>query len=211
MKIGFACMQAAEEGGATPLLDCRAVCQEIDPSVFEQFATKGLTYIRNFLPGLDVPWQDFFHTDDRAVVEEACRHDHMECEWVRDGGLRVRQNCNAVVRHPKTGETVFFNQVQLHHDYCLGADNRKSLLSLFAEEDLPRRVTFGDGTPISDAIMEHLGEVYERMAVRNLWQAGDIIFLDNMITAHARDPFKGARKIVVAMGQMISNEQVETV
>jgi hypothetical protein len=208
MKIGFSCMQAAEEGGATPLLDCREVCRSIEPSTFEEFARKGLTYIRNFSPGLDVSWQDFFHTEDRAVVEEACRRDRMECEWTSGGGLRIRQTCKAVVRHPRTGETVFFNQVQLHHDYCLGPENRRSLLSLFAEEDLPRRVTFGDGTPIPDSTMEHLGRVFESLAVRNPWQVGDIAFLDNMLTAHARDPFKGARKIVVAMGQMISSDQI---
>jgi hypothetical protein len=209
MKIGFSCMQAAEEGGATPLLDCRAVCKEIDPAIFDQFASKGVTYIRNFSPGLDVAWQDFFHTQDRSVVEEACKRDHMECEWTKGDGLRVRQTCRAVRRHPKTGEQVFFNQVQLHHDYCLGAENRKSLLSLFSEEDLPRRATFGDGTTIPDSTMEHLHEVFERMAVRAPWQTGDIIFLDNMLTSHARDPFKGARKIVVAMGQMISSEELD--
>jgi alpha-ketoglutarate-dependent taurine dioxygenase len=204
MKIGFYCVQPAEEGGATPLLDCRAVCKHIDPEIFAEFARKGLTYIRNFSAGLDVPWQKFFHTEHRSVVEDACRRDHMECEWTGDDGLRVRQNCKAVSHHPKTGETVFFNQVQLHHDYCLGEATRQSLLSLFSEEDLPRRVTFGDGTTIPDAVVAHLGEVYERLAIRSAWQSGDIVILDNMLTAHARDPFRGARKIVVAMGQMIS-------
>lgn len=208
MKIGFFCMQPAEEGGMTPLLDCRAVCQHIDPEVFAEFQHKGLNYIRNFSPGLDVPWQEFFRTEDKAAVEEACRRDRMECEWTADGGLRVSQHCKAVLRHPKTGETVFFNQVQLHHDYCLGDETRRSLRGLFAEEDLPRRATFGDGTPIPDSVMAHLGEVFERVAFRTPWEVGDIIFLDNMLTAHARDPFKGPRKICVAMGQMISYDEL---
>jgi alpha-ketoglutarate-dependent taurine dioxygenase len=209
MKIGFFCVQAAEEGGSTPLLDCRSVTQAIDPEIFDEFARKGVTYIRNFSPGLDVPWQEFFHTEDRAAVEESCRRDKMECEWTGGGGLRIRQTCKAVTRHPKTGETVFFNQVQLHHDYCVGEANRRSLLSLFVEEDLPRRVTFGDGTRIPDSVMAHLGEVFERLAVRSPWQAGDVVILENMLTSHARDPFRGPRKIVVAMGQMISSEELE--
>lgn len=32
--------------------------------------------------------------------------------------------------------------------------------------------------------------------------------LDNMLTAHGRNPFAGPRKIVVAMGEMISNKDV---
>src|SRR5262249_37412837 len=124
--------------------------------VFATFARKGLTYIRNFSPGLDVPWQDFFHTDDRSAVEDACRRDRMECEWTAGGGLRIRQHGKAVVHHPKTGELIFFNQVQLHHDGCLDPATRQSLQCLLAEEDFPRRVTFGDGTPIPDAVMAHL-------------------------------------------------------
>ena len=34
------------------------------------------------------------------------------------------------------------------------------------------------------------------------WQRGDIILLDNMLVAHGRDPFRGPRKIAVAMGEM---------
>jgi alpha-ketoglutarate-dependent taurine dioxygenase len=36
------------------------------------------------------------------------------------------------------------------------------------------------------------------------WQKGDIISLDNMRTAHARMPFKGERRIAVAMAGMTS-------
>ncbi len=31
--------------------------------------------------------------------------------------------------------------------------------------------------------------------------------LDNMLTAHGRNPFAGERKIVVAMGEMVSSEE----
>jgi alpha-ketoglutarate-dependent taurine dioxygenase len=58
-------------------------------------------------------------------------------------------------------------------------------------------------TPISDAVMDHVGEVYERNAVRFQWQVGDLVALDNMLVAHARDPFVGERKVVVALGDMV--------
>jgi hypothetical protein len=35
--------------------------------------------------------------------------------------------------------------------------------------------------------------------------------LDNMLVAHARDPFVGPRKIVVAMGDMISQTTIQSV
>jgi len=114
-----------------------------------------------------------------------------------------------VIRHPQTGEMSFFNQVQLHHVYCLEPAVRQSLFSLFKQEDLPRHVYYGDGSPIPDSVMEQVGEAYEKAAVRFEWQEGDMVTLDNMLTAHARDPYVGARKIVVAMGDMLDSTSVE--
>jgi alpha-ketoglutarate-dependent taurine dioxygenase len=107
-----------------------------------------------------------------------------------------------VITHPFTGERVFFNQVQLHHDSCLEPEVRSDLLSLVGLERLPRQVYFGDGSAISDDTMRVIGDAYEACAVRFQWQRGDVVMLDNMLAAHARDPYEGPRKIVVAMGAM---------
>jgi hypothetical protein len=209
MKINFFCVKAAEQGGITPIVDCREVARQMDPRILETFADKGLMYVRNFAESLDVSWQHFFHTDNKKEVEESCREAGMTCEWTSGDGLRIRQVCQAVTRHPKTKEMVFFNQVQLHHVHCLDPETRQSLMSLFKTEDLPRHVYYGDGTPIPESLMDHVGEVYERVAVRQPWSEGDMITLDNMLTAHARDPFVGERKIVVAMGEMITDKQLD--
>ena len=74
---------------------------------------------------------------------------------------------------------------------------------LFADEDLPRNVYYGDGTLIPDEVVDRIGEVYEQLCAETPWQQGDLIALDNMLVAHARRPFVGERKIVVAMGKMI--------
>jgi len=131
----------------------------------------------------------------------------MTCEWTGKNNLRIGQRCRAVTTHPKTGEKIFFNQVQLHHVGCLDTETRQSLLSIFKEDELPRHVYFGDGSPIPDEIMQHVGEVYENCAVRLPWQEGDMITLDNMLTAHARDPFVGERKICVALGELITAKE----
>lgn len=203
-KISFYCAQPAEQGGATPVADCREVARSMDPDILRKFEEKGLKYVRNFSPGLDVSWQQFFHSNDRHEVEAACNQAGMTCEWKENDSLRVGQLCQAVARHPKTGEKIFFNQVQLHHVYCLDPSVRDSLLSIFKREDLPRHVYYGDDTEIEDSVMEHVGQVYEKCAVRFQWQRGDMITLDNMLVCHARDPHVGERKICVAMGEMIT-------
>jgi alpha-ketoglutarate-dependent taurine dioxygenase len=108
------------------------------------------------------------------------------------------------VKHPDTKEELFFNQVQIHHIYCVDEETREGLRALFDEDDLPRNVYYGDGTPITDEEMEEIGQAFERIAVRFQWQKGDMAMLDNMLTTHARDSFEGPRQIVVAMGQMIN-------
>ncbi|HZD30062.1 MAG TPA: TauD/TfdA family dioxygenase [Candidatus Angelobacter sp.] len=208
-RISFFCVVAAKEGGCSPVVDCRKVYQQLDPAVRQKFEDKGLMYVRNFSDGLDVNWQHFFQTTDKAVVEEACAKQGFICEWVSDDHLRVKQRCRGVLRHPVTGEMSFFNQVQLHHVYCLDPDVRTSLLSIYKREDLPRHVYFGDGTEITDTEMDHVGEIYEKNAVRFTWREGDMVSLDNMIVAHARDSFVGPRKIVVALGDLVDGAEVD--
>jgi alpha-ketoglutarate-dependent taurine dioxygenase len=45
--------------------------------------------------------------------------------------------------------------------------------------------------------------------VKFAWQRGDIMLLDNVLTAHARNPFVGERKLLVAMGDMRSYADVQ--
>ena len=200
----FCCLVPSETGGETPLLDGRKVCEALEPELLEEFASKGLMYVRNFSEGIDVPWQEFFHTTDKAEIDQVCAEAGMQTEWRANDALCVRNVAPAVVNHPRTGERLWFNQVQLHHVRCLDEGTRTALQQLFAEEDMPRNVFFGDGTPIPDAVIDRLGEVYEELCVEFPWEPGDLIVLDNMLVAHARRPFSGSRKILVAMAEMTS-------
>ncbi len=119
MKISFYCVVPASKGGMTPVFDTRGVCAQIDPKVLAELRAKGLMYVRNFSPGVDPTWQKFFHTEDRGTVEGMCREAGASCEWTAGDGLRISQKTHAVWKHPKTGEEVFFNQIQLHHIACV--------------------------------------------------------------------------------------------
>jgi alpha-ketoglutarate-dependent taurine dioxygenase len=204
-RISFFCITPSSEGGETPLADTREVADRLAPEVLSEFESKGLSYVRNF-SGLDVSWQQFFQTEDRLEVERKCVDSGMTFEWSEDREtLRVRQPTAAVRPHPVTGDRLFFNQIQLHHPHYLPPETRESLRSMVSSDDeLPRNVTFGDGAPISDDVAEHVLQTYWDTCVMFPWQAGDIISLDNMRTAHARLPFKGERRIAVAMAGMIS-------
>ena len=205
LKIWFFCVQPAQQGGETPIIDCRKVYEILNPKLRERFEQKQLMYVRNYIEGLDVSWQDFFHTTNKVDVETYCRQAGIKFEWLENNGLKTCKICPAVAKHPKTGELVFFNQLQLHHVSCLDPGVRHSLLSVFGENKLPRNVYYGDGTPIEDSIMEEIGAIYRESQISFSWQQGDLLMLDNMLTAHSRNPYVGSRKIVVAMGELMTS------
>lgn len=207
-KQWFFCEIPAPRGGCTPIVDCRQVLAQLPPAIVERFKALGLLYVRHFTDKLDVRWQDFFKTEQREEVERQCLLSGMQWEWLGDDNLKIAQHCPAIVAHPDSGEASFFNQVQLHHSACLEAEVRSNLINLFGAGNLPRNVYYGDGSVIEDAVMDVIGAAYEACAVRFDWQKGDMVMLDNMLVAHARDPFEGERKICVAMGQMMNREQL---
>src|SRR5882724_2469673 len=202
MKQWFYCVLPAKQGGCTPLADGRKIYDGLDQTVREEFGRKGLKYVRNFIEGLDVSWQDFFKSSDRKAVEQSCRQAGIDCQW-NGNTLRTSRTCPAFARHPKNGQMVFFNQILLHHVACLSPALAASLRTLFPEDDFPRSLYFGDGSKIPDKTIQDIQALYERTAVRFEWQPHDIVLVDNMLVAHARDPYVGPRKILVAMGEMV--------
>lgn len=202
MKLFFACLLPAAEGGETALADSRRLCATIDPDLLRRFATLGLRYTRNFHPGVDVPWQAFFRTTDRAVVARSCDAAATAHEWLPGDRLRTARLARAVGRHPRTRQVVLFNQVLLHHVAALDPATRESVEAVYEPEDQPRSVTFGDGSPIPDDVVAHLIEAYASLAVPVVWEQGDVLVFDNMLMAHSRWPYAGDRKIVVAMAEL---------
>ncbi|MCP4990130.1 MAG: AMP-binding protein [Colwellia sp.] len=207
-KQWFYCETPSPIGGATPIVDCRKMLDVLSTDLVNKISEKGLLYVRSFIKGLDVPWQSFFQTENKAEVEQMLRNSGTEFEWLEKDGLQTRTKTHGVIVHPLSGERTFFNQVQLHHVSVLDEGDRNDLLELVGENNLPRNVYFGDGSKISTEEMKIIGDAYEECAVRFDWRKSDVVMLDNMLAAHARDPFEGARKIVVAMGDMFNKSQL---
>lgn len=198
-RIWFHCMKPSETGGETPIADSRLVYQRLPAAVREALAARELLYVRNYSGALDLPWQRVFNTEDPADVERYCAAQGIEWEWKADGELRTRQRCQAVLQHPDTGEWVWFNQAHLFHVSALEPATRASVLAAVGEQNLPRNVYFGDGSPIPDELLDAVRLVYRDTAISFPWHAGDVLMLDNRLVAHGRHPFTGDRKVIVAM------------
>jgi len=207
-KIFFGCRQPAQQGGETPIVDSRKVFELIDPKIRDKFMQKKVMYLRNYDYGLGLDWQTVFQTKNKAEVEAICREDFVDFEWKNDGGLRTRAVRPAVVKHPQTGEFAWFTQAQHWHTSCMDLKMREALLSSFCEDDLPRNCYYGDGSCIEDSVMSEICEIYQQLEVSFPWKVGDLLILDNLLTAHARNPYIGERKLLVAMGEMANFDEI---
>jgi alpha-ketoglutarate-dependent taurine dioxygenase len=159
------------------------------------------------VPGLDVAWQQFFGTSNRHEVEDRCVNDRFDYQWRPDDILQTSIVRPSVLWHQKRQALVFFNQILLHHPACLDEATRSALLELYGHHGLPRSVTFADGTPISDSMIEDILSTAIEAAVCFSWQQGDVLMVDNVAVAHARLAYTGTRRIYVALSQFVENQQ----
>lgn len=199
--VYFCCLVVPEQGGETPIGDSRKILKRIAPEIVAEFRDKQIKYDRNLFSdsGSGFSWQDAFETNDKSKIENYCRRSKINFNWKEDGGLRLSQTRPATALHPVTGEEVWFNQADGFHVSNLDAETYQSLASIMSEEDFRLNARFGDNSLLDVAALNHIRDALKQEMVIFQWQTGDILVLDNLLTAHGRMPFSGARRIVLAM------------
>jgi alpha-ketoglutarate-dependent taurine dioxygenase len=199
----FGCLVAPEEGGATTVGDMRAALRMLPADLRDRFERTGWLLVRNFSEMAGLPWHKSFATDDKSVVDDYCRENVIGLEWLADDELRSTQRRSAIITHPVTGERSWFNHVAFWNKWTLDPDIRDVLVETYGEDGLPFATYVGDGTALTETEAAALNAVYDQVTVRESWQRGDIMLVDNILCAHGREAFRGDRKIVVAMGEPI--------
>lgn len=208
--LWFCCLQPAAAGGATPIADTRRILGRLPGALKEKFARHGILYVRNYYPDIDLAWQEVFGTESKDEVETYCRDQGMSWEWVTEEHLRTRQLCHAVVQNPDTRELSWFNQAHLFHYTRVGAEGAASLLQMYGKENLPRNTYFGNGEEISADDLAAIRAAYDEELYRFAWEAGDVLLVDNLSCAHARDTYEGSRRVIVAMTDSVDCSAIST-
>ncbi|SBW22643.1 SyrP-like protein [Candidatus Protofrankia californiensis] len=199
----FACLSAPTDGGATGVADSPTVLDALPAELIERFEREGWLLTRNYNDEIGASVGEAFGTEDRAAVESYCRANAIEFEWQPDGGLRTRQRRSAVVRHPVTGQSCWFNQIAFLSEWTLAPEVREFLVDVYGADGLPFNTRFGNGDSIGEDVVQLLNEVYEANTAREPWQAGDLMLVDNVRTAHSREPFEGPREVLVGMADAV--------
>jgi len=212
--IFFFCQVAPRDRGETPLVDGREVVRGMKPETAAMFREKQVAYVRFLHSGdgsgilennvrvLDpsgypysVSWQHTYGTTDKAVVEGHAKRVDADIAWTSSDDLIWRERVQAIRRHSDTQEESWFSHVINFHPSRMPDAVRERI----PEEQYPRNVLFGDGTPISDAIVEEVRRCVAKGEMLFPWQKGDVLMIDNVLVAHGRRTFEGPRSILTAM------------
>lgn len=227
-RLFFYCHEEPIYGGETPVCDFRKVYQQLDKKIRDEFEQKGVKHIRNYSSPNDKSksafqlkkWNELFLTTDKKIIEEKCKANDIECQWLENDSLRLINKNEAVKVHPQSGEKVWFNHTQVFHLHAPLAEYRKihklqdrweTLKNLCYLELMTRykkltkdpieqsmHVTFGDDSAIPDAYVDHIIDVIWKNMSVYAWKKGDVICIDNLSTSHGRLPYYGPRNIMVS-------------
>jgi hypothetical protein len=215
-EIAFYCEIEPDEGGETPLCDCRRVYDRMPEPVQKLFESSGITYhrylygprwnihhrTRDRMVRLYTSWMQAFSTTDPAVVERACAESGGGLQWDREQGAKISHTLPAVRLHPETGEKLWFNQVSTFLSSPRSIGWVKWLLYRIGYPNPLRRpfhATLADGRAISLAQLDAVNSAIDEATVKFRWKRVDLLLLDNFLVAHGRMPFRGERRILVAM------------
>ena len=201
--IFFCCQTPALEGGNTSIANSRAILKGLSDNVKKAFSDKKVLYIRNLHGGYGAgpSWQNTFETKNKKEVELHCQANDIQYQWDEDDNLKLIEKRDGIRIHPETNEAVWFNQADQFHPSTNDSEVYEALMEIY-EEDLhamPQYVCFEDNSEIPLDMLEEIRTVGHQNTVLFDWEKGDMILLDNVLTAHGRTSFKGPRKILVSM------------
>ena len=193
----FYCERAAVTGGATPL--CRsdrlmAHLQRQLPDFVRRCRELGVSYTHTMPAQADSgsgqgrSWLDTLSVNSRAAAEAKLQQLGYTWVWLAGDDLRVTTRALPAIRQTSTGTEVFFNQ----------------LVAAFAGWQDPRNssassVCFGDGSAMPAPALKQMVAISYQQVYDHLWQAGDVILIDNLRVMHGRRPFSGARTVLAGL------------
>ncbi len=210
--VVFYCQEPPEHGQKTNLIgDMRAFTEKLPESFKRRFRGKRAR-LRRRLPAAGgsngaytdrKSWQESLGTDDRREAERIGRQRGWELAWTDDDCLEIMQEPARFFRsHPIHGEL-----------WCTQAMVFQPESSrLIAERDgstadterlastMANRMIMEDGTLISVEECRTWFKLVCDLETPYALGRGEVIILDNMLTAHGRSTFTGSRRLFAALG-----------
>ena len=198
-KILFCCVTAPLDRGETPIADNRKVIQHLSPELVKKFEEHGVIYQRNLSSEIGMSVKEVFQMEDEEEIKAYCLQNNIEIEFSSPDDAVIRWKRPAIVYHPVSNEKIWFNHSYFFNKYSILEEIGLSHDDDSLDDYLASNTFFGDGSIISYDEYCEIENAYNKEKVIFTWQKGDVLFLDNMLTAHGRSPYTGDRKIVVSI------------
>lgn len=176
--IWFCCETPAAGGGETLLWDGVRLWERLDPSLQELFQAKKLRFFQLYRPDR---WKLFL--GDGATLADAERalsgHEGVSYYVTDDESIYLEYVTPAVV------------ETRYHHRDAFA----NSLLSE-RQNTLGELMTFDDGSPITDAVIQRIEETMSELTEEIAWESGDLAFIDNTRFLHGRNAYTDERRSI---------------
>lgn len=222
--ISFFCLVEPPRYGETPLFDSRAAARTLDPAVREKLERKKVCYRRrlprkrpSWGPIFNRTWTEAFGTDDKDEIEKMVASRGMTCRWHPNDHLLYTENVvDPLPKHPDTGDRCLniqafhrtsvlgdLKEVRPRQNPLLNASLKLGVSLLYAFDAIPVQLLYGDLSPIPPAEMAEMRRAIWDHSVLFAWKKGDLLVLDNILTAHGRMNVVKPRKILTSFGDLV--------
>ncbi|HUC59573.1 MAG TPA: TauD/TfdA family dioxygenase [Streptosporangiaceae bacterium] len=195
----MACVRGPAEGGALLLADTRRFLTLLPERLAKRLAAEGWLLRRNFLPRLGLGWREALDVRYPSEVAGVCAERDIEFEWLDSETLRLWQRRAAIVTHQVTGEKCAFSDLLFMSQWSIAKPERDLLIHAFGADGLPFNSYYGSGEELAEEDYWVLVRAYQQVTVEVNWQQGDVLIIDNVMTAHGREPYVGAWDIPTAL------------
>ena len=155
--------------------------------------------VRNYNEDIGASYDEAFGTESRGEVEALLPGQrHRVRVAVRRRPASPGSAASAVVTHPVTGQRCWFNQVAFLNEWTIEPEVREYLVEVYGPDGLPFNTRFGNGDPFGEDVVQVINEIYEAHTLREPWQAGDLMLVDNIRDGAQPGALQGDREILVA-------------
>ncbi|MEM1380626.1 MAG: TauD/TfdA family dioxygenase [Pseudomonadota bacterium] len=202
----FHAVKAAEVKGGTTFADLDAVSADLG-DIVDQFAQRGVRYVRCYRDMIDIPLSKAFGTDDKDEAKKRAEAKGMEVDFTADGAMRSAHTVRGALPDSAAGKPVHFNQAHMFHPSRLAEKDREALTKLFGEDGLPRQSQWGDGEPIPDDVINRIVDTLAAHTQVIAWEDSDVVLIDNLRFMHGRQTYDGTRRVITAMGNNQTTEE----
>ena len=173
--VWFCCAVPAAQGGETLVWDGIRVWQEMNKELKNLFVKKKVRFFQKF-PA--TAWKYFLGIGSNIgdVKRTLDGLEGVSYQINSDQSVSLEYICSALVKTKYGNQHAFANSLISEYKNPIGV------------------VTFEDGSPIPEAVINAIKDIMNRLTEVISWQAGDLAMIDNSRFLHGRRAFKDTRR-----------------